>query len=63
MGRNCVRFLKNDPVLVSGKFSGDIEVFRYLGYEDNFIDYEGERKKLHKVLNIVEKEKFGSYVD
>ena len=40
--RNSVVFSNVDPVLMTGNKEGDIEVFRYYGYEKNFVDKEHE---------------------
>lgn len=37
---------------MTGDVKGRIEVFRFLGYENSYIDADLEKKKLYKTLDL-----------
>lgn len=37
---------------MTGNIKGKIEVFRYLGYENSYVDPDIERKNLYKTLDL-----------
>ena len=57
VSRNCVTFMNDGPVLFTGNLDGKIDVFRYFGYNNSFIDKKNEVKLLHKTLNTKQFEK------
>ena len=57
ISRNCVHFMNDCPVLMTGDMEGKIDVFRYFGYNESFVDEKKEVGRLHKTLNTKQFEK------
>ena len=52
VSKSCLIYSKSDPILMTGNINGQIDVFRFFGYENSFVDREIERKNLYKTLDL-----------